>query len=78
MKTMILADPARPVSVVHHENRDYKPNRKGVFEIEDGHVAALRSHGLVTEEEAAATAKLASLPDKDAEIAQLKKRVAEL
>ncbi len=51
MKTMVLRDPSRPVSVIHHEQATYKPNRKGVFEVEDGHVTALRAHGLRLEGE---------------------------
>lgn len=77
MKTMILRDAGRAVTEIAHEHKTYRPNKAGKFEVEDGHVEALRAHGLKLEGEIDAAAKSA-LADKDAEIVALKKRVAEL
>jgi hypothetical protein len=78
MKIMVLADAARPVHSIQHENQLYKPDRKGEWPIEDGHVPAARTHGLILKSEAGERAKLADLPGKDEEIALLKARIAEL
>lgn len=46
------------VSVVHHDGREYRPDRRGVFTVPDHIVPALRPHGLktLTEIDAAETA----------------------
>jgi hypothetical protein len=83
MKTMIAT---RPVSVIHHETEAYKPNRKGLFEIQDHHVQAMKTHGLVTEDDQAtaqAAEKAAALAKAEAdglksENDALKARIAEL
>lgn len=78
-KTMVMRDPTRPVSVVHHEAKTYKPNRKGQFEVDDAHVEALRAHGLKLEgepDDAKAAVKQAT--DLAAENERLKARIAEL
>ncbi len=80
MPKIMVAD--RPISILHHEDKSYKPGRDGAFEIEDRHVDGVRAHGLVLKEEAVARqrAKGGAAADaaKDAEIASLKARVAEL
>ena len=50
MKTMV---PSQPVSVIHHEGEVYKPGEDGTFRVQDGHVDALRAHGLRLEGEKA-------------------------
>jgi hypothetical protein len=76
---MVLKNTERPVSVVHHHDAIYKPNRKGEWEIEDGHVAALRSHGLELKEEAelrARTVPVGESPEEEAK--RLEARLAEI
>ena len=36
------------VLAVAHDGVDYRPNRKGVFEVPDHAVKSLRAHGLVS------------------------------
>lgn len=48
MKTMVLKNPKQPISAAHIDSKVYKPNPKtGEFQVEDGHVEVLRSHGLM-------------------------------
>lgn len=78
---MVAKDPAKAISVIHHEQETYKPDGKGRFEVQDGHVDPLRAHGLQLEEEAAATAapgKGKKGPDQSAELAAANARIAEL
>ena len=79
MKIMV-AD--TPISVLHHAEKTYKPNKAGKFEIEDHHVDGVRPHGLVLEEEAEAKKKAKggakAVEDLAAENAALKARIAEL
>jgi hypothetical protein len=78
-KIMICKNPDRPISHIHHDRRDYKPNKKGQFEVDDGHVDALRAHGLKLEGEPDDPVKAEQQRvDQAAEIAALKARIAEL
>jgi hypothetical protein len=78
MKSMVLRDPSRPVSVIHHEHATYRP-KKGVFEVEDGHVNALRAHGLrLDSEESELGDAKAAIADKDKTIADLTARIEAL
>lgn len=79
MQIMILKNPERPVSVVHHHDAVYKPNRKGEFEVDDNHVGALRSHGLELKQEAElrkAAPPAGESPEEEAK--RLEARLAEL
>ncbi|GEM_PF-4816814 len=66
---------------VSHEGKEYKPNKKGLFEIEDGHVVALKAHGLLLEDEADQTEKAnqdaAQRAALEAENAELKRQLAD-
>lgn len=77
MKTMVLRDPSRGITEIGHEHKTYRPNRKGIFEVEDGHVEALRSHGLKLEGEIEKEAQ-AAISEKDKIIADQAKQIAEL
>lgn len=78
-KIMVVKNPDSPVSVIHHLNETYKPNKKGEWEIADGDVGWMRTHGLVLREEVEKADKAkASDKAKDDEIAALKARIAEL
>lgn len=57
---MVAADPARAPSRIEHEDKSYAPTKKGIYEVEDHHVAAMRPHGLMTESEAASLAAAAA------------------
>jgi len=76
---LIAADPAKAPSVVHHADKTYRPDSKGRYEVEDGHVADLRAHGLLTpaelETRAAAAKGEAPLAQR---VAELDARVAAL
>jgi hypothetical protein len=75
-KTMVAE---KPISVIHHEDKTYMPDRRGEFGIEDRHVDAMRTHGLILKSEAEErAARAASDSDKDKEIAKLKARLADL
>ncbi len=79
MTQMVLKDQSRPISVIHHLDREYRPHPKtNIWEIDPPHVAELRAFGLVPADEALLAAKAAASDDKDDEIARLKARVAEL
>jgi hypothetical protein len=79
MKTMVLRDPTKPVSVIHHETKTYKPTKKGIFEVDDAHVDALRSHGLMLEGEKAELADAKNvIADKDATIKEQGEQIADL
>lgn len=73
MKLMISA---KPISTIHHGNQVYKPNRKGLFEIDDAHVKDLRAHGLRLDGEP--EDPVAALAASGEENAALKARVASL
>jgi hypothetical protein len=77
MKTMVLRDPSRQITEITHEHKTYKPNKKGAFEVDDGHVEALRSHGLKLEGEVEPEAKQA-IADKDKVIADQGKVIEDL
>ena len=66
---------------VHHDGKLYVPNKKGVFEIDDAHLAALQSHGLMLEDaaDAAATAALTAkrMEGLEEENAKLKQQLQE-
>jgi hypothetical protein len=70
----------RPISVLHHMEKDYRPNKAGEFTIEDHHVDGVRPHGLMLKEEAEAKKKPkpAEIGALVAENTALKARVAEL
>lgn len=75
---MVARNPDRGITEVHHQGRRYKSDRKGRFEVEDGHVEALRAHGLKLEgepDDAKAAVKQAA--DLAAENAELKRQLAE-
>lgn len=77
-KIMVAKSPEAPVSVIHHGDKVYRPNKKGLFDIDDGHVEAMRPHGLVLLEELEKAAKAKATADLAAENDALKARVAEL
>lgn len=66
---------------VHHDQKLYHPNKEGVFLVEDGHVDALKSHGLLLVDEAdlVAQAELTKrrTDDLEGENARLKAQLAE-
>ena len=63
------------VHTIHHAGKVYVRGKNAEFQVDDAHVDALRPHGLRLKDEVEAEAKNAG---KDAEIAGLKKRLAEL
>jgi hypothetical protein len=79
-KIMAVADPAKPVHSIHHADREYKPNGKGKWSIDDAHVEALRPHGLILESEAEerARAEAAKFASDEDQIASLEGRLKEL
>ena len=66
---------------IHHEGKQYKPNKKGLFEIDDGHVTAVKEHGLLLEDEADVAEKTkqqeANTAALLAENAELKRKLAD-
>lgn len=79
MQIMVVKNLGKPVHVVHHLDAVYKPNRKGEWEVADGHVGALRSHGLELKEEAELRARAAPAGESgEDEAKRLEARLAEL
>ena len=67
------------VQTIHHAGKVYTRGKTGTFEVDDGHVDALRPHGLRLKDEIEAEAKAkAGESAKDAEIAALRARIAEI
>jgi hypothetical protein len=66
MKTMVTG---KDISVLHHEGKQYRPSKKGEFEIEDHHVAAVRAHGLELVGEREERARLSGLAKTNEQLA---------
>ena len=47
-------------TTIHHGGKLYKPENGGVFDVPDDVAAAVRPHGFITEEEAAALKRAAA------------------
>jgi hypothetical protein len=75
-KIMVSRNPERAISTIHHDQKVYTADKKGRFEVDDAHVAVLRSHGLKLDGEP--DDPVAQKAADDSEIAKLKARVAEL
>ncbi len=45
-------------TTIHHDGKNYKPEKGGVFDVPDHVAAAMRPHGFLTEEEAEAQKKV--------------------